>query len=604
MKFDFLGLKTVTAIATACEAANARRREEQLEPLLPSDFPLDDEKVFAMLREANSVGVFQLESRGMRRILTDLKPDSLEDLTALLALFRPGPLQSGVVDQFVRRKHGQEEVVYLHPLLESVLKKTYGVMVYQEDVMTVARELAGFSMGDADSLRKAMGKKDESVMVELKEQFIQGCGRNGVDEKLSNSIFEDMQKFAQYAFNRAHAVGYALVAYQTAYLKAHYPAEYLAALATCDLGKRDSVRELMGEARRMNLKIAGPNVNESDFEFGGSEDRIVVGLGAIKGMPSPLANEIAQARRDGSFESLFDLCMRASLNRRHRKAIESMIQCGCLDDFLGEDDIGIGRSRLIGQLDVVLEAAEDRAKRAANPFDDLFGSPDDSLDEFDVQCDEATSIESALIQEHDRLGFFVSGHPVKQYRSELKKICTHQNLTTLSKARGPQVVAGLVQNLERRGIRNGQDSYEIVLEDENGTLELNFRDSNRSKVEETLQIGSLVVFKCDVVYEKSSRQGRVRLRSWKEIVEYRISNDANVEIDVVQNGQQEDAVEHLREALGSSPRRGCSVVINYEHEDYSSPIELASKWKVTPDRELIEKLEQHFGTNSVRISYP
>lgn len=601
VKFDFLGLKTVTAIAEACEAANVSRVPKGEPPLRPSEFPLDDKAVFEMLHEAHSVGVFQLESRGMRRVLVDLRPDSLEDLTALVALYRPGPMQ--FVDQFVRRKHGKESTEYQHPLLESVLAKTYGVMVYQEDVMTVARELAGFSLGDSDNLRRAMGKKDESVMIEYKEKFIQGCVENGVSKSIATSIFEYMQPFAQYAFNRAHAVGYALVAYQTAYLKRHYPAEYLAALATCDIGDAKTMCELVDEARRMGLEVVGPSVNESKYGFKGSDGRIVVGFGAIKGLPKTHIRSIEEAQQDGPFESLMDLCVRAEFERRQQKVLESMIDCGCMDCLVEEDSIGHARPKLKTQLNAALSVAEERKAQASQPFDDLLGSSNDSPEPIAQPSYQPMRIEDALAEERACLGFFVSGHPMSHFRAELKTECTIHDVTKLLQARDNQVVAGIVRSIRRRDTRSGRKMLDIVLEDEHGVLEFGMFDDDGSTMDEVPRDGDFAVVECRVVRDKNDHTA-VRARSIHSIEEFRIRRKARIEIDVTRNGGQQQVLDRLQHELSDPPRRGCAIVVNYKNEGYSTPIVLDQKWRVRPSRELLERLEQDVGLDSVRVAYP
>ncbi len=604
VKFDFLALKTVTAISNACESANALREKNNQPPLHPSEFPLDDEKVFELLREANTIGIFQLESRGMRRVLKDLRPDSLEDLTALLALFRPGPIQSGVVDLFIRRKHGKEVVDYLHPLLESVLKKSYGVMVYQEDVMTVARELAGFSLGEADELRRAMAKKIRSEMVSYRNRFTQGCIENNVEESIAKSIFDDIEKFAEYAFNRAHTVGYAVVAYQTAYLKAHYPAEYLAALATCDIGNRDTVREIVDEAKRMGLGLEGPCVNESNYEFAGTQGRFVIGMGAIKGLPGPHAKSIEQARRDGPYESLLDLCIRAGFGRRQRKVLESLIKCGCLDTIVDETDITRGRPKLEAQLDAALEAAEDRVSQASQPFDDLLGVSEDSEDVIESRGFEPINMRKALSEERERLGFYVSGHPMSTYRQELKGICTHKDLGSLLKARNRQVIAGLIKSSRVRDTRSRKRILEVILEDEKGSVELGVFDFDVAQAEESLNEGDLVVVECTVVHDKERKDSAIRVKYLDSIADFRMRRNARVEIDVACEDQQNNLLNLLHEETTDRDDDGCGVIINYKNDQYSTPIVLDSKWRLSPTEEMLDQLGAQFGPESVRVSYP
>ncbi len=603
VKFDFLGLKTVTALAHACEAVNLERAKSNEPPLLLSELPLDDAPVYQMLQEALTSGVFQLESRGMRAVLRDLGPDRLEDLVALLALFRPGPLNSGVVDQYVKRKHGQEQVRYLHPTLESVLKKTYGVMVYQEDVMTVGRELAGFSMGEADRLRQAMGKKSESVMKEMEEKFVAGCIDNGVEERIAASIFEDMEKFAQYAFNRAHAVGYAVVAYQTAYLKTHYPAQYLASLATCDMGDRETVCELMAEAKRMGVTLLGPSVNESRYGFSAQKDTIRVGLGSIKGLGRSHAESVENARKEGPFISMIDMCSRAGFGRNHRKQAEALIRSGALDCVAGESSINDGRPKLLAQVDTVLAAAEGKAIQEANPFDDLIGVPDEASDEVKEHDYKPTNLVQTLSDEKDVLGFFVSGHPMSVYRQELRRKCTHGELATLKTTSGTQTVAGIVRTVRTRSLRNGATLQELVLEDEHGSVELTAFVERNQLDEDQHHEGDLVVVECNVRKDEESQERRIRTKSIDSIAEYRMRNAAKVQIDVTHSDGADRVVACLQEEFKEHEPRGCLVVVQYSNNGYTGSLELDEEWQLNATNEAIERLQWEFGVESVSISY-
>ena len=603
VKFDFLGLKTVTAIANACSSV-ADQNDDIEEKLHPSDFPLDDKSVFKMLQTANTVGVFQLESRGMRRTLKDLKPDSIEDLSALLALFRPGPIQSGVVERFVQRKHGREEVDYLHPLLERTLKKTYGMMVYQEDVMTVARDLAGFSMGEADGLRMAIGKKDVSVMKQLEEKFRSGCVAAGVEESVATSIYEDMFKFAQYAFNRAHSMGYAVVAYQTAYLKTKYPAEYLAALASCDLlSDRQKVREYVCEARRLGMELTGPTINESLFQFTGCERRIVVGFGALRNVPRILVDAILEARRERKFSSLYDVCNRANLGQKNVKSMEVLIQSGALDEVSGESSSRRARPKLMAQLNSVLESVEDRIVQESKPFDDIFGIDEEPENEPEVVEFCAKGELQALEEEKKVLGFYASGHPMKLFRRELKQFCTHSNVAKLPQSTAKNYkVAGVIQDVQgaNRTVR------EIMLEDEHGVVEMGlFADAN-SDESNSFKEGQFVVVDCKVQRDDPSQNGRVRVRSIKSIEDFRSEHRAQIEIDfsVNGNGSSDRAFTELLEEISTHDQDGCPVVINYQLENYSAPIMLGEKWRVLPTVDLLARLESQFGEDSVRVSYP
>ena len=449
-----------------------------------------------------------------------------------------------------------------------------------------------------------MAKKIRSEMVSYRNRFTQGCIENNVEESIAKSIFDDIEKFAEYAFNRAHTVGYAVVAYQTAYLKAHYPAEYLAALATCDIGNRDTVREIVDEAKRMGLGLEGPCVNESNYEFAGTQGRFVIGMGAIKGLPGPHAKSIEQARRDGPYESLLDLCIRAGFGRRQRKVLESLIKCGCLDTIVDETDITRGRPKLEAQLDDALEAAEDRVSQASQPFDDLLGVSEDSEDVIESRGFEPINMRKALSEERERLGFYVSGHPMSTYRQELKGICTHKDLGSLLKARNRQVIAGLIKSSRVRDTRSRKRILEVILEDEKGSVELGVFDFDVALAEESLNEGDLVVVECTVVHDKERKDSAIRVKYLDSIADFRMRRNARVEIDVACEDQQNNLLNLLHEETTDRDDDGCGVIINYKNDQYSTPIVLDSKWRLSPTEEMLDQLGAQFGPESVRVSYP
>ena len=344
VKFDFLGLRTLTIIKWALETIHRDQRAagEPEENLVNIDFiPLDDKPTYQMLQKAETTAVFQLESRGMKELIKKLKPDCLEDMIALVALFRPGPLQSGMVDDFINRKHGRAELSYPHPDyqyagLEPVLKPTYGIILYQEQVMQIAQVMGGYTLGQADMLRRAMGKKKPEEMAKQRGGFIEGCANNGIDAELAGNIFDLVEKFAGYGFNKSHSAAYGLVSYQTAWLKAHYPAPFMAAVLSADMHNTDKVVILIEECRSMKLRIDPPDVNASEFKFTVSHDakqtpRILYGLGAVKGVGEGPVEAIAEARQDGPFKDLFDFCSRVDLKRINKRTMEALIRSGALD---------------------------------------------------------------------------------------------------------------------------------------------------------------------------------------------------------------------------------------------------------------------------------
>ncbi|MYD46832.1 MAG: DNA polymerase III subunit alpha [Gammaproteobacteria bacterium] len=603
VKFDFLGLKTMTVIAMAMESINAERKRRKQEPLSPMALPMDDPKVFESLHEGETTGIFQLESIGMRQKVKDLNPTDLEDLIALLALFRPGPLDTGVTDRYIRRKNKLEDVKYLHPIHEKVLSKTFGLMVYQEDVMNLARELAGFSMGEADKLRSAMGKKNEAEMLELQPKFIEGCVQNGVRDNVALEIYEDMRKFARYAFNRAHTVGYAIVAYQTAYLKHYYPAEFLAALASCE-SERDTIKFFMDEAKRLDVRVGQPSVNESEWDFVGREDKITVGFAAVRGIAQEEAQRIVEARSTGSFTSLFDLCERADFHRRNRNLLVSLIHAGALDCIEAQKPIAIKRAEFLAQVDTATHAVEQKAERERQKLGDLFGASDDAENTLPVPDVEPISLRKLLFDEGKTLGFYVSGHPIEEYRPELQKLCSHQNLTTIDRVSPDQTrtVAGMVKEARVGETRSGNKVTRIQVEDEHGNRELSLFAEN-AMTKDLPKAGEIVVAYFSVKVERKTKDKRVQTTKIATISKIRNENQATVEIDMQDQNGRSDSVRVLRNTLRAWRANECSVRVNCAIDGGLTQLELGSEWNVCASPELMDELKNQFGSDSVRVAY-
>ncbi len=370
VKFDFLGLRTLTIIDWALATINADRTSAGEAPLDIAEIPMGDPKAFALLQRCETTAVFQLESRGMKDLIKKMKPDSFDDMTALVALFRPGPLGSGMVDDFNNRKHGQAEVAYPHPDLEPILKPTYGVILYQEQVMQIAQVLAGYSLGGADLLRRAMGKKKAEEMAKQRATFLEGSVARGVDEGVANYIFDLMEKFAGYGFNKSHSAAYALVSYQTLWLKAHYPAAFMAAVLSADMDNTDKVVTLIDECRAMGLEVEPPAINQSAFRFTvGKDGSVIYGLGAIKGVGESAIEAMLAARNEGGpFADLWDFCRRIDLHKANRRVLDAMVRAGALDG------LGANRATLSAQLPSALKLAEQDRESAAAGQVDLFGA--------------------------------------------------------------------------------------------------------------------------------------------------------------------------------------------------------------------------------------
>jgi DNA polymerase-3 subunit alpha len=482
VKFDFLGLRNLTIIDWALKTLNAARARAGQSPLDITAIPMDDPASFDLLKRGETTAVFQLESEGMKKIIKKLLPDCFDDITALVALYRPGPLQSGMVDDFIARKHGLQKVEYPHPRLAPILEPTYGVILYQEQVMQIAQVLAGYTLGGADLLRRAMGKKKPEEMAKQREIFMHGATERGVAPDTATHIFDLMEKFAGYGFNKSHSAAYALVAYQTLWLKAHHPAAYMAAVLSSDMDSTDKVVTFIEECRHMALEVAPPDVNRSFFMFTADGERtIVYGLGAIKGVGESAIESIVAAREaGGDYLDLFDFCRRVELKKANRRVIESLIRAGALDG------LGANRATLMIQLPLAIQMAEQFHAQQAAGQDDLFGmaAPGDTATAESVpgvlpDDVEEWDEEERLRGEKETLGLFLTGHPIDFYEAELAELVTARiGRLTLDDGGGERtrrggrrvVVAGLVIGVNRRQSQKGAMAS-VVLDDKTGRLE-------------------------------------------------------------------------------------------------------------------------------------
>ena len=489
VKFDFLGLRTLTIIDWAVKAINKRRAKAGEPALDIGALPLDDAETYKLFARGDTVAVFQFESRGMRELLKRAKPDTFEDIIALAALFRPGPLGSGMDREWVDRKHGNTEVTYPHPALEPVLAPTYGVIVYQEQVMQIAQVLAGYSLGGADLLRRAMGKKKPEEMAKERAKFEAGAAERGVDPKQASQIFDLMEKFAEYGFNKSHSAAYALVAYQTAWLKVHYPAEFMAAVLSSDMDNTDKVVGFLDEARALGLTVLPPDVNASAYMFeavvpepgpqANRPDTIRYGLGAVKGVGRGVCEAIVEARRAGVFTDLLDFCRRVEGGKLNRRALEALIHAGALDA------LGKNRASLMLQLPEVLKATEQLAREREAGQVSLFGGLETVAPALRIELPETDEwpLAQKLAGERETLGHYLSGHPFDPYREEVRGLIGH-DLGDLERiwesrpenARGgwrPEievVVAGLVTGFRKKG----DAQMFVLIEDGRGRLECAF----------------------------------------------------------------------------------------------------------------------------------
>lgn len=470
LKMDFLGLRTLTVLDDAVKIV---RRTKKVD-LDWSRIPLNDPKTYDLLSRAQSIGIFQLESSGMRDILQKLKPSTFEDLIAVLALYRPGPIGSGMVDDFIKRKHGVVPIVYDHPLLEPILKETYGVMVYQEQIMRIANALAGFSLGKADNLRRAIAKKKEDVMRQVREEFVAGCQKNGVDQRVAEKVFNFIDYFAGYGFNKSHSAAYALISFRTAYLKANYPTEFMTALLSSEKDNTDKIVLYIDEAKRMGISVLPPDVNQSFPQFTVVGDGTIrFGLSAVKNVGQSAIDQIIQGRiKKDRFKSFFEFLETVDLQVCNRRVIESLIKCGAFDSM------GLFRSQLFDMLGKSLQVAaerhKDRQKGQQSFFDTLQGGTDFHTGAYEVPSIPEWPDAERLKNEKDMIGFYVTGHPLDRYQKELKSYSSVNTQTLPLRSQGEEVViGGLITKLKITTTKKTMEKMAILtLEDLLGSVDV------------------------------------------------------------------------------------------------------------------------------------
>ncbi|WP_150302682.1 DNA polymerase III subunit alpha [Pseudomonas saliphila] len=621
VKFDFLGLRTLTIIDWAMDTINREQAKNGLEPLNIDFIPLDDAPTYRMLQKAETTAVFQLESRGMKELIKKLKPDCLEDLIALVALFRPGPLQSGMVDDFINRKHGREIVSYPHPNyqyagLEPVLKPTYGIILYQEQVMQIAQVMAGYTLGGADMLRRAMGKKKPEEMDKQRTIFLEGCTNNGISADLAGNIFDLVEKFAGYGFNKSHSAAYGLVSYQTAWLKAHHPAAFMAAVLSADMHNTDKVVTLIEECRSMKLRMKSPDVNLSEYKFTVDESGAVVyGLGAIKGVGEGPVETIVQTRRAGGpFTDLFDFCARVDLKRINKRVMDALVRSGALDSmgpfFDTEQAVYLkqvdrNRAALAEAMEEAMAAAEQTAKSASSGHDDLFGEllgPSADRDVFEhYRKVREWSFKERLRGEKETLGLYLTGHPIDEYEKEVRRFA-RQRIIDLKPSRESQTIAGLVFDLRVMKSKRGDKVGFVTLDDRSARIEVSLFAEAFQAAQSLLQKDALLVVEGEVAQDDFSGGLRMRAKRVMSLEDARTNllDSVRIRMDTQRHGP--DCLSHLAGLL-QKHKGGCAVTIDFQRCDATALLKLGDNWKVEPADELVQSLRDQLGKDSVSLHY-
>ncbi|MGI2038463.1 DNA polymerase III subunit alpha [Shewanella frigidimarina] len=606
VKFDFLGLRTLTIIDWALQMINPRLIKEGKDPVSIEAIPLADPACFRLLQRYETTAVFQLESRGMKDLIKRLQPDCFEDMIALVALFRPGPLQSGMVDNFIERKHGREEVSYpdaeyQHESLRELLSPTYGIILYQEQVMQIAQVLSGYTLGGADMLRRAMGKKKPEEMAKQRGTFKEGAINNGVDGDLSMKIFDLVEKFAGYGFNKSHSAAYALVSYQTLWLKTHFPSQFMAAVMSADMDNTDKIVTLVDECERMGLPLIPPDVNKGLFKFTVDDDlNIVYGIGAIKGVGEGPVDSILEARKNGPFTDLFDFCARIDLKKLNKRVIEKLILAGALDT------LGPHRASMMATLPQAISAAAQHAKAEATGQNDMFGllnsEPEDSKQNF-VHCTPWPD-KIWLEGERETLGLYLTGHPINQYLKELKQYTNGRLKDIHPTERGKTVkAAGLVVATRVMITKRGSKMGLVTLDDKSARLEVMLFTEPFEKFGHMLEKDRILICEGDVSFDDFSGGNRMNARNIIEIGEARSHFAKAVEINVHGDDVTPDWLQTFEQTLTPWRKGAVPVVINYTKQQASGKIVLGEEWRVNPSDELMLALESMLGSTNVKIVF-
>jgi len=619
VKFDFLGLRTLTIIDWAVKMINQRKQEQSLEFVDINTIPLDDAETFVMLKKAETTAVFQLESRGMKDLIKRLQPDNLEDMIALVALFRPGPLDSGMVDDFVNRKHGRAEVAYpdakyQHDWLKPILEPTYGVIVYQEQVMQIAQELAGYTLGGADMLRRAMGKKKPEEMAKQREVFEKGAIEKGVDGSLAMKIFDLVEKFAGYGFNKSHSAAYALVSYQTAWLKTHYPAEFMAATMSSELQNTDKIVIFIEECRSMGLTIRSPDVNEGDYMFTvNDQGEIIYGLGAIKGLGEGPIEAIIEARGDSPFSDLFDFCHRVDARRVNKRALEALIRSGAVDTIgpTGFDDVSQVRAVMWQSMSDAVQAAEQSAKNQDSGIGDLFGevvptATDDSPVYEEYLQAKIWNLRERLKGEKETLGLYLTGHPIDEYEHEIRQFAPTR-IADLRPERHPQQIVGLVVSMVVRKTRRGEMAT-LVLDDRSARIEVALFSEVFKEHRDKLVKDTLLIIEGVVVHDEFKGEASMRGNSVRTVMDARKSYVRGLRVNIGNSAEEatsllNNKVQALEEVLKPYQGGECPLILACESPQASGNIALGEQWRVFPEDELLIKLRDYYGQQSVSLVY-
>lgn len=609
LKFDFLGLRTLTIINCAVNMINTNLLLNNKKTININSISLNDSKCFSLLKKCETTAIFQLESYGMKDLIKRLQPDCFEDIVALIALFRPGPLQSGMVDNFINRKHGNEDIAYpdhkwQHQLLKPVLESTYGIILYQEQVMQIAQILAGYTLGKADILRRAMSKKNLKDMAEQRVVFIDGAQKKGINRKLSIKIFDLLEKFAGYGFNKSHSVAYALVSYQTLWLKAHYPSEFMASTMTSDIDYTDKIVILVNESIQMGIKIIPPNINLSKYEFYvNNKKNIVYGLGAIKGIGiSSMFHLVKEREKNGFFSDLFDLCVRTDPNKITRRVLEKLIMSGSCDC------LNKNRSYLLSLMEDAIKASKEHFKIKKFQQESLFGSFEKELNiiKNNNLLNFLSYEENKLENEHKVLGFYLTGHPIDSYSEELKYYVnnlTFSKLKSFNNTKKKIMVAGIVVSIKIKTTKTKNRIAILVLDDNTGLLEVVVFKSLLNSSEHLIKLNKILIV--SGILNANFINKNLKMTAYN-IMDLNLTREKYLnQLKIILKEEQKDKyflkkIDQFfkKQAIGKIP-----VYILFEKKDLNSEFKLIKKWFIKISNEFLIELDILINENKISVKY-
>lgn len=611
VKFDFLGLRTLTIIDWALEMINARMMREDKSIVDINRIPLDDQLSFELLLRAETTAVFQLESRGMKDLIRRLKPDCFEDMIALVALFRPGPLQSGMVDNFIDRKHGREEVSYpdsqyQHECLKPILEPTYGIILYQEQVMQIAQTLAGYTLGGADLLRRAMGKKKPEEMAKQRSVFKEGAEKQGVNGELSMKIFDLVEKFAGYGFNKSHSAAYALVSYQTLWLKTHFPAEFMAAVMTADMDNTDKIVSLVDECLRMGIKVNPPDINSGLYHFHvNDKGEIVYGIGAIKGVGEGPIEAIVEARnsqgKHGYFKNIFELCARTDIKKLNRRVLEKLTMAGAFDK------LGPHRAAILNSINDAMQAADQHTKARNIGQEDMFGVLAEEPEQIEYAYGNVPELPEQVILDGEReaLGLYLTGHPVTQYLKELNR---YTNGTRISEANPTgwgktATFAGLVTAARIRLTKKGNRIGVFTLDDRSGRIDVMAFGETLERFEHFIIQDKILIVSGQVSVDDFNGGFKLSARDIIDISGAREKYVKGLCISLQEAEVNRPFLQQLQKSF--EPYRNGTVPVNiyYQADCVRSRIQLGTTWRVTPNDNLLVSLKKLLGNERVELEF-